>query len=192
MLYFQTFLFSGELSVLPYNVLFEGGSDETIRKKLLEGTSLHTILRLPTGIFFKQDVKANVLFFDNKPSAKTAWTKDIWFYDFRTNIHFTLKNNPLKYEDIQDFMECYHPANISKRKETYNAETNPEGRWRKFSLEEVIARDKTSLDITWIKDKSLTELDNLPDPDVLAEEIIENLEAGIESFKEIQLAVGVK
>jgi type I restriction enzyme M protein len=87
-------------------------------------------------------------------------------------------------------MECYHPDNISKRKETYHAETNPEGRWRKFSLEEVIARDKTSLDITWIKDKSLTDLDNLPDPDVLAEEIIENLEAGIESFKEIQLAVG--
>jgi type I restriction enzyme M protein len=89
-------------------------------------------------------------------------------------------------------MESYHPANISKRMETYNAETNPEGRWRKFSLEEVIARDKTSLDITWIKDKSLTDLDNLPDPDVLAEEIIENLESGIESFKEIQLAVGVK
>ena len=109
-----------------------------------------------------------------------------------TNIHFTLKKNPLKYEDLQDFMECYHPANISKRKETYNAETNPEGRWRKFSLEEVISRDKTSLDITWIKDKSLTDLDNLPDPDVLAEEIIENLEAGIESFKEIQLAVGLK
>jgi type I restriction enzyme M protein len=145
---------------------------------------------LPTGIFYKQGVKANVLFFDNKPSAKTAWTKDIWFYDFRTNIHFTLKKNPLKYEDLQDFMECYHPDNISKRKETYHADTNPEGRWRKFSIDEIIARDKTSLDITWIKDKSLTDLDNLPDPDVLAEEIIENLESGIESFKEIQLAVG--
>jgi type I restriction enzyme M protein len=171
--------------VLPDNVLFEGGAGETIRKKLLEGTNLHTILRLPTGIFYKQGVKANVLFFDNKPSAKTAWTKEVWFYDFRTNIHFTLKKNPLKLEDLGDFIQCYNSENISKRKENYHEEMNPEGRWRKFSYDDIIKRDKTSLDITWIKDKSLTDLDNLPDPDVLAEEIIENLQAGIESFKEI-------
>jgi type I restriction enzyme M protein len=175
--------------VLPDNVLFEGGAGETIRKKLLEGTNLHTILRLPTGIFYKQGVKANVLFFDNKPSAKTAWTKDVWFYDFRTNIHFTLKKNPLKLEDLADFIKCYNSENISKRKETYNEEKNPEGRWRKFSYDDIIKRDKTSLDITWIKDKSLTDLDNLPDPDVLAEEIIENLQAGIESFKEIMATI---
>lgn len=175
--------------VLPDNVLFEGGAGETIRKKLLDGTNLHTILRLPTGIFYKQGVKANVLFFDNKPSAKTPWTKEIWFYDFRTNIHFTLKKNPLKFEDLSDFIHCYHPENIYQRNETFHADHNPEGRWRKFTYDEIIARDKTSLDITWIKDKSLTDLDNLPDPDILAEEIIENLESGIESFKEIMLTL---
>lgn len=171
--------------VLPDNVLFEGGAGETVRKKLMETTNLHTILRLPTGVFYKQGVKANVLFFDNHSAAKTPWTKEIWIYDFRTNIHFTLKKNPLKLEDLNDFIECYNPSNINKRKETWHPENNPEGRWRRFTYEEIIARDKTSLDITWIKDKSLTDLDNLPDPDILANDIIENLEAGIESFKEI-------
>lgn len=175
--------------VLPDNVLFEGGAGETVRKKLMETTNLHTILRLPTGVFYKQGVKANVLFFDNHSASKTPWTKEIWIYDFRTNIHFTLKKNPLKLEDLKDFIECYKPENIHKRKETWHQETNPEGRWRKFLYADILARDKTSLDISWIKDKSLTDLDNLPDPDVLATDIIENLEAGIESFKEIYEAV---
>jgi type I restriction enzyme M protein len=171
--------------VVPDNVLFEGGAGETVRKKLLETTELHTILRLPTGIFYAQGVKANVIFFDNKPASKTAWTKEIWVYDYRTNIHHTLKRNPLKFEDLKDFIERYNPPNRHKRKETFNAETNPEGRFRKFSYEEIIARDKTSLDISWIKDKSLADLDNLPDPEILAEDIIENLEAGLASFREI-------
>lgn len=175
--------------VLPDNVLFEGGTGETVRKKLLSSTNLHTILRLPTGIFYKQGVKANVLFFDNKPAAKDPWTREVWFYDFRTNIHFTLKKNPLRYEDLADFITCYQPGNLARRQETWHAEQNPEGRWRKFSYEEIMQRDKTSLDITWIKDKSLTDLDNLPDPDVLAEEIIENLVAGIESFREVMAGV---
>jgi type I restriction enzyme M protein len=178
--------------VLPDNVLFEGGAGETIRKKLLETTNLHTILRLPTGIFYKQGVKANVLFFDNKPASKEPWTKEIWFYDFRTNIHFTLKKNPLKLSDLDEFISCFNSENIEKRKETYNDETNPEGRWRKFTYDEIINRDKTSLDITWIKDKSLADLDNLPDPDILANDIIENLEAGIESFKEIMITINRK
>ncbi|MCX6273263.1 MAG: class I SAM-dependent DNA methyltransferase [Bacteroidetes bacterium] len=175
--------------VLPDNVLFEGGAGETLRKKLMETTNLHTILRLPTGIFYRQGVKANVFFFDNKPASKNPWTKEIWYYDFRTNIHFTLKKNPLKLEDLKDFIECYCPENVHKRKEIYHPESNPEGRWRKFTYDEILGRDKTSLDITWIKDKSLTDLDNLPDPDVLANDIIENLEAGIESFKEIMLKI---
>ncbi len=175
--------------VLPDNVLFEGGTGETVRRKLMETTNLHTILRLPTGVFYKQGVKANVLFFDNHPASKTPWTKEVWIYDFRTNMHFTLKKNPLNVEDLKEFIECYKPGNIYKRKETYHPETNPEGRWRRFAYDEILARDKTSLDITWIKDKSLTDLDNLPDPDVLANDIIENLEAGIESFKEIYEAV---
>jgi|694.fasta_scaffold98189_3 type I restriction enzyme M protein len=178
--------------VLPDNVLSEGFVGETIRKKLLETTNLHTILRLPTGIFYKQGVKANVLFFDNKPAAKIEQTKEIWFYDFRTNIKFSLKKNPLQLEDLKDFIECYNPSNINKRKETYNVETNPEGRWRKFTYQEIIERDKTSLDISWIKDESLTDLANLPDPDVLANDIIEDLKSSIESFEEIMLAMNGK
>ncbi len=171
--------------VLPDNVLFEGGVGETVRKKLLETTDLHTILRLPTGIFYANGVKANVLFFDGKPSSKDPWTKETWVYDYRTNIHHTLKKNPLKLTDLKDFIKLYNPENRSKRKETYNAETNSEGRWRKFTYDEIIARDKTSLDITWLKDKSLADLDNLPDPDVLALEIVENIEASLDSFRAI-------
>ena len=178
--------------VLPDNVLFEGGAGETVRKKLMETTDLHTILRLPTGIFYAQGVKANVLFFDNKPASKDPWTREIWVYDYRSNIHHTLKKNPLRFEDLQDFMACYQPGQRHKRTETWHPETNPEGRWRKFTYREIVERDKTSLDITWIKDKSLTDLDNLPDPDVLATEIIENLEAGIESFREIMESLNRK
>lgn len=175
--------------VLPDNVLFEGGAGETVRKELMKTTELHTILRLPTGIFYKQGVKANVLFFDNKPASKEPWTKEVWIYDFRTNIHFTLKKNPMKLEDLQDFVRCYNPTNRHNRVETYSEE-NPEGRWRKFKYEDIITRDKTSLDIFWLKDKSLADLDNLPDPDILANEIIDDLEAGLESFREIVGVVG--
>ena len=170
--------------VLPDNVLFEGGAGETVRKKLLETTDLHTILRLPTGIFYANGVKANVLFWDAKPSSKNPWTEEVWVYDYRTNIHHTLKKNPLKPEDLQDFITCYNPINRHTRTATYN-EANPEGRWRKFTYEEIIARDKTSLDITWLKDKSLADLDNLPDPDVLALEIVENIESALDNFKSI-------
>ena len=170
--------------VIPDNVLFEGGAGETVRRKLLESTDLHTILRLPTGIFYKQGVKANVIFFDNKPASKEPWTKEIWYYDFRSNIHFTLKKNPLQKSDLEDFIKCYNPENRHRRQETWS-EDNPEGRWRKFSYEELVARDKTSLDIFWLKDKSLTDLDDLPDPDILAMEIVDNLESGLESFKTI-------
>ncbi len=171
--------------VVPDNVLFEGGAGETVRKKLLETTDVHTILRLPTGIFYANGVKANVIFFDNKPSSKDPWTKEIWFYDYRTNIHHTLKKNPLKLSDLQEFVTCYNASNRFKRVETYHAVDNPEGRWRKFGYDEIVARDKTSLDITWLKDKSLADLDNLPDPDVLAEEIAENLESALGSFREV-------
>lgn len=170
--------------VVPDNVLFEGGAGETVRKKLLENTDLHTILRLPTGIFYKQGVKANVIFFDNQPASKNPWTKEVWYYDFRTNIHFTLKKNPLKKVDLEDFIKCYNPENRHRREETWS-EDNHEGRWRKFTYEELIARDKTSLDIFWLKDHSLTDLDNLPEPDVLALEIVENIEAGLENFRTI-------
>ena len=171
--------------VVPDNVLFEGGAGETVRQKLLQTTDLHTILRLPTGIFYKPGVKANVIFFDKKPASPDRQTKDIWIYDFRTNIHFTLKQHPMCDADLQDFISCYNPENRHERKETWSNE-NPDGRWRKFSVDEILKRDKTSLDIFWIKDKSLADLDNLPDPDVLADDIIENLQSALESFQELK------
>ena len=171
--------------VVPDNVLFEGGAGETVRQKLLQTTDLHTILRLPTGIFYKPGVKANVIFFDKKPASPDRQTKEIWIYDFRTNIHFTLKQHPMGDADLQDFIACYNPENRHERKETWSEE-NPDGRWRKFGVDEILKRDKTSLDIFWIKDKSLADLDNLPDPDVLADDIIENLQSALESFKELK------
>ncbi len=175
--------------VVPDNVLFEGGAGETVRKKLMENTELHTILRLPTGIFYANGVKANVLFFDNRPASPNPWTKEVWYYDYRTNIHHTLKKKTMRFEDLEDFISCYNPLNRHERRETYHPEVSPEGRWRKYTYDELIARDKTSLDIFWLKDKSLTDLENLPEPDELAEEIIENLEAGLVSFREVLMAL---
>jgi type I restriction enzyme M protein len=163
--------------VVPDNVLFEGGAGETIRKKLLESCDVHTLLRLPTGIFYAQGVKANVIFFDNKPASKTAWTKELWIYDLRTNQHFTLKTRQMQYEDLQDFVKSYNPENRFKRIETEH--------FKKFTYEELIARDKANLDIFWLKDDSLGDLDNLPEPDVIALEIVENIETALNSFKEI-------
>lgn len=176
--------------VVPDNVLFEGGAGEIVRKKLLENTDLHTIIRLPTGIFYANGVKANVLFFDNHEASKDPWTQEVWYYDYRTNIHHTLKKKPLRADDLAEFIQCYNSANRHKRTETWNAEDAPEGRWRKFTYAELTARDKTSLDVFWLKDKSLTDLDNLPEPDELAEEIIENLEAGLNSFREVLAGLG--
>ncbi len=170
--------------VLPDNVLFEGGAGEEVRKQLMKTTDLHTILRLPTGLFYAQGVKANVLFFDNRAASKEAQTKEIWFYDYRTNIHHTLKKKPMTTEDLAEFVKLYNAQNRHQRKETWSEE-NPDGRWRKYSYNEVVQRDKTSLDIFWIKDESLTDLENLPEPDVLASEIVDNLESGLNSFREI-------
>ena len=178
--------------VVPDNVLFEGGAGETVRQNLLKTAELHTILRLPTGIFYAQGVKANVLFFDNHEASKAPWTKKVWYYDYRTNIHHTLKQKPMRFEHLAEFIECYRPKNRHKRKATWNADSNPEGRWRKYTYDELIARDKTSLDLFWLKDKGLTDLDNLPEPDTLAEEIIENLEAGLASFRAVLAGLKVR
>lgn len=164
--------------------MFEGGAGETVRKKLLQNTNLHTILRLPTGIFYANGVKANVLFFEKAPASSNAQTKEVWVYDLRTNMHFTLKRKPLTYNDLEDFIACYNPQNRHNRQETWSMET-PDGRWRKYTYDEIIARDKTSLDIFWIKDESLVDLENLPDPDVLAQEIMDNLQSAMDSFGEI-------
>lgn len=175
--------------VVPDNVLFEGGAGEIVRKKLLETTDLHTILRLPTGIFYKQGVKANVIFFDKRPASAEMQTKKIWVYDFRTNVHFTLKQHPMTDADLDDFVKCYNPENRYERTKTWSEE-NPDGRFRCYDVQEILERDKTSLDIFWIKDKSLADLDNLPEPDVLASDIIENLQSALESFQELKSQIG--
>lgn len=171
--------------VVPDNVLFEGGAGETVRRKLLETTDLHTILRLPTGIFYKPGVKANVIFFDKRPASPEIQTKEVWIYDFRTNIHFTLKQHPMTETDLEDFIKCYNPENRYERSETWS-EKDPEGRFRKYSIDEIMKRDKLSLDIFWIKDKSLADLDNLPPADELADDVIENLQSALESFRELK------
>jgi type I restriction enzyme M protein len=167
--------------VVPDNVLFEGGAGETVRRKLLHECDVHTLLRLPTGIFYAQGVKANVLFFDKKPASETPWTKKLWVYDFRTNRNFTLKTNPLKRADLDEFVTCYHPENRHDRTATWSQET-PEGRWRSFSYDELLQRDKVSLDIFWLRDESLEDSANLPEPDILATEIMDDLQTALEQF----------
>ena len=175
--------------VVPDNVLFEAGAGEVIRKKLLSNTDLHTILRLPTGIFYKPGVKANVIFFDKRPASPNMQTQEVWIYDLRTNMHFTLKQNPMTDGDLEDFIRCYNPEDRHDRTETWSPD-NPEGRFRRFTLEEILQRDKISLDIFWIKDKSLADLDNLPSPDELADDIIENLQSALDSFRELKAQLG--
>ncbi|WP_366945654.1 N-6 DNA methylase [Hydrogenophaga sp.] len=148
-------------------------------------------MSLPTGLFYAQGVKANVLFFDKKPASETAWTKKLWIYDLRTNKHFTLKTNPLRREDLEEFVTLYNAGNRQQRQATWSAE-QPEGRWRDYSYEDITARDKASLDIFWLKDDSLADSDNLPAPEVIAQEIVEDLQAALEQFKLIAGDLGAE
>jgi type I restriction enzyme M protein len=170
--------------VLPDNVLFEAGAGETIRRRLLGECDLHTILRLPTGIFYAQGVKANVVFFDRKPAAADPWTKSTWVYDLRTNMHFTLKTKTLRYDDLADFVEAYCPDDRSKRVESE--------RFRQFTYDDLMARDKASLDITWLRDESLEDSSNLPAPGVLAAEIVEELGAALAQFSELAAGLPIE
>jgi type I restriction enzyme M protein len=163
--------------VLPDNVLFEGGAGETIRRELLKQANVHTLLRLPTGIFYAQGVKANVLFFDRKPAQEKPWTEKLWIYDLRTNLHFTLKENTLKRTDLNDFVACYNPKNRHDRKESE--------RFKSFTYEELTKRDKVNLDIFWLKDDALEESANLPAPEIIAADIAADLEAALEQFATI-------
>ena len=160
--------------VVPDNVLFEGGAGETIRRKLLHECDVHTLLRLPTGVFYAQGVKANVLFFDRRPASEQPWTESLWIYDLRTNKHFTLKTSPLGREDLDNFVVCYNADNRHERAETE--------RFRRFSYEELVGRDKANLDIFWLRDESLEDSENLPPPDEIAAEIIEDLQAALDQF----------
>lgn len=212
--------------VLPDNVLFEGGAGETIRLELLKQADVHTLLRLPTGIFYAQGVKANVLFFDRKPAQEKPWTKKLWIYDLRTNQHFTLKENPLKREHLDDFVNCYLGRSGSgvsplasgsgnKRRgadSTSRHDRQETERFKAFDYEDLIKRDKINLDMLthafpcirdcvpalsavclarslrarlWLKDESLEESANLPAPGVIAQDIMEDLQAALEQFATI-------
>jgi type I restriction enzyme M protein len=171
--------------VVPDNVLFEGGAGETVRRKLMHECDLHTILRLPTGIFYAQGVKANVLFFERKPASETPWTKTVWFYDLRTNKHFTLKQNRLSRADLEEFVTCYCPEDRSQRKNTWTPKRTPDGRFRSYPYADIIARDKASLDIFWLRDESLEDSASLPDPHILAEEIADDLRTSLEQIEDI-------
>ena len=163
--------------VVPDNVLFEGGAGETIRRKLLESCDVHTLLRLPTGIFYAQGVKANVLFFDNMPGSAEHQTKQLWVYDLRTNQNFTLRTNPLTRAHLAGFVSCYHAENRHQRQESE--------RFHSFSYDELLKRDKVSLDLFWLRDESLEDADDLPSPGVLAASIVEDLQAALEQFMAI-------
>jgi type I restriction enzyme M protein len=168
--------------VLPDNVLFEGGAGEVIRRRLLNDFDLHTMLRLPTGIFYAQGVKANVLFFDKKPAAEHPWTERLWVYDLRTNQHFTLKQKRLTRAHLQEFVECYAPGKP-------RADRQDKDRFRAYDYDQLMARDKVNLDITWLRDESLEDLDNLPAPDVIAREIVEDLTAALAEFEAVAAAL---
>ncbi len=163
--------------VVPDNVLFEGGAGEIIRRKLLQECDVHTLLRLPTGIFYAQGVKANVLFFDRKPASPRHWTERLWVYDLRTNQDFTLRTNPLARRHLDNFIACYHPQNRHQREESE--------RFRAFSCDDLLKRDKLSLDLFWLRDESLEGADALPPPGVLAASIVEDLQAALEQFTAI-------
>jgi type I restriction enzyme M protein len=163
--------------VVPDNVLFEGGAGETVRRELLKQADVHTLLRLPTGIFYAQGVKANVLFFERKPAQEKPWTEKLWIYDLRTNLHFTLKESTLKRTDLDDFVKCYNPKNRHERKESE--------RFKGFAYDDLMKRDKVNLDIFWLKDDALEESANLPAPEIIAQEITDDLEAALEQFATI-------
>ena len=170
--------------VVPDNVLFEGGAGEKVRRNLLEKCRVHTLLRLPTGIWYSSGVKANVIFFDKMEGRAEPWTDRLWVYDLRTNKHFTLKQKPIRRVDFDEFVDCYKPGRIHERNATWS-ETTLDGRWRAYDYRNLLKRDKLNLDLFWIKDESLTDIDSLPSPDVIAVEIVDGLEAALEQFTKI-------
>ena len=173
--------------VVPDNVLFEDGAGETVRRKLLETTNLHTILRLPTGIFYKPGVKANVIFFENRPGSEHVQTREVWVYDYRTGVHHTLKQHPLAETDLADFVECYKPGHINEREETYSEDLNPNGRWRRYTIDEIMDRDKLSLDIKWIKTGE--DISEVSLSDLLAD-IHEKSDAIAEAVEQLEALLG--
>ncbi len=170
--------------VVPDNVLFEGGAGEVIRRALLQECNVHTLLRLPTGLFYAQGVKANVIFFDRKPGRAEPWTTKLWVYDLRTNKHFTLKTKRMRRTDLDEFVALYRGDDDGVRAETWS-EDAPEGRWRAYDYADLVERDKCSLDLFWLKDDSLLDAENLPEPEVIASEIADDLRSALEQIEGI-------
>lgn len=168
--------------VVPDNVLFEGGAGESLRRRLLKDFDLHTLLRLPTGLFYAQGIKANVLFFDKRPASEEPWTNKLWVYDLRTNMHFTLKQNRLGRHHLADFVSCYMPG------ESRSARTETE-RFHAFAYDDLMARDKASLDLTWLRDDSLESTDNLAAPEVIVREVVEDLTAALAELDAVAAAL---
>lgn len=158
--------------VLPDNVLFER-EGKAVREALLKKFNLHTILRLPTGIFYAQGVQTNVLFF-----TKGEPTQDVWYYDYRTDVKHTLVSNPLTRKHLDDFVACYCTDDMSKRKETYDKDTNPNGRWRKYSAKELLNRDLVNLDITWMTEAKSEE------ETLTMDEVFERMEERVKIIQE--------
>lgn len=174
---------NGEAAVvMPDNVLFEGGAGEAIRRRLLKNFEFHTLLRLPTGIFYKQGVKANVLFFDKRLPSEESATSALWIYDLRTNKRCTLKERPMVRADLDDFVKRYQSGRRFDRAESE--------RFRRFPIEKLLARDKLNLDIFWLRDDSLDDPNLLPPPDEVAAEIVESLETALERFRSVAAALG--
>ena len=169
--------------VVPDNVLFEGGAGEDIRRGLLTNCDVHTLLRLPTGIWYSPGVKANVLFFDKKPASKTPQTKELWVYDLRTNKNFTLRHNPIADEDLKEFVDVYRSGDRKRRRRELE-------RFKRFSYSELMKRDKANLDLFWLKNDSLSDIDSLAKPEALASAIVKDLEEAMKAFSEVKSELG--
>jgi len=170
--------------VLPDNVLFEGGAAEIIRRHFLFEYDVHTMLRLPPGIFYAQGIRTNVLFFDRRPVSLKPSTKKLWVYDLRTNMHFTLRTKRLEDHHLSDFIDCYSADDRDKRKATWSEE-NLNGRWRSFTFEELNLRDKCNLDILWLDDDIHLNTNSAATSNEITAEIIEDLQTVLFQLSEI-------
>jgi type I restriction enzyme M protein len=164
--------------VVPDNVLFESGAGETIRRALLKKCDVHTLLRLPIGIWYSPGVKANVLFFDKKPKATNAATKEVWVYDLRSNQRFSLKNRQIGLEDLADFVSCYCAEDRGQRKETKD--------FRRVKYSEIVKRDKANLNIEW-QHESANQPPN--ESKVLLREILDDLEEAMKQFAKVESGI---
>lgn len=166
--------------VLPDNVLFEDNTGRKIRTDLMHKCNLHTVLRLPTGIFYAQGVKTNVLFFQRGETDKDN-TKETWFYDLRTNMPNFGKRTPFTRDHFIEFEKAYgdRPNGNSKR-----TDQGEEGRFRCFSREDLVQRND-NLDITWLRDENADHAEDLPEPEVLAAQIMENLGIAMQEMEEL-------